>query len=743
MSLIERLPESRLFRWRSLRTKIIAWSFVPTALILIIVALVTFTAYQRVTEDLVIERNQQLTRLLADQIAAQIEQHANLLAEEAILIGFSEEEIPVSRSVLLSARDRLNVFDEGVLLLDASGRLIGAAPDRPDALGQDWSNRSYYREVFLTKRPYVSNVVPDGLQDAEVLVIAVPVRGLGGEFLGVLAGMLRLGARGINSFYGDPIALRIGEGGSAYLVDGKGRAIYHTTSELIGTDLSGDAAVRKVLSGQSGAVRTRDVRGHEIAASFAPVPGSSWGLIDAESWAVLNRAGQGYRTFLIVLLALGVAIPALVAAIGVRRITRPIEELIEAARRIAAGDYGHTIIPGTVDELEQLARQFNRMSLRLQESYATLEQRVADRTRELATLNAVAQTVGRSLDLQDMLASTLDKVLEVLEFEAGAVYLRDETTGVLSMVCERGLPERVRQVVARGIVSKRAALSTVPILIPDLLESGGEAGELAAEGYRAVASIPLIAKKRVEGVLSAACRSPRSFTPQDSDLLISIGHQIAVAIENARLYEQAQQAAAGEERQRLARELHDAVTQTLFSTTLIADVLPRIWEKDPEQGRQRLEELRQLTRGALAEMRTLLLELRPAALIDADLEGLIHQLAESVYGRARIPIEVTIDGKCALAPDFKVALYRLAQEALNNVAKHSNAHHATVSLVCEPQQVRLCVCDDGCGFDQSSVAAERLGLGIMRERAKAIGAALSIESATGQGTQVTVVWPGD
>jgi signal transduction histidine kinase len=196
--------------------------------------------------------------------------------------------------------------------------------------------------------------------------------------------------------------------------------------------------------------------------------------------------------------------------------------------------------------------------------------------------------------------------------------------------------------------------------------------------------------------------------------------------------------AAVAERTRLARDLHDAVSQTLFSAGLIAEVLPRIWEKNRDEGRRRLEEIRQLTRGALAEMRTLLFELRPAALADAELSYLLHQLAESITGRSRIPVEVFFEGECNLAPDAKVALYRITQEALNNVAKHAHANQARVNVSCKMDAVSLVISDNGQGFDVARVHAESLGLGIMRERARGIGAELQINSQIGSGSEITV-----
>ena len=210
--------------------------------------------------------------------------------------------------------------------------------------------------------------------------------------------------------------------------------------------------------------------------------------------------------------------------------------------------------------------------------------------------------------------------------------------------------------------------------------------------------------------------------------------------------------AASKERQRLARDLHDAVSQTLFSVSIIAEVLPRIYEKDARQGKAKLEELRQLTRGALAEMRMLLLELRPATLADTSLPDLLRQLSAAVIGRARIEIDVCLEATVEAPPHVAVALYRIAQEALNNVAKHSGAKRAEVQLLDWPEDddvtdgstsgrgLQLVVRDDGRGFDVQNAGAGRLGLVIMAERAESIAAWLEIESRRGHGTTVQVTW---
>jgi two-component system nitrate/nitrite sensor histidine kinase NarX len=253
-----------------------------------------------------------------------------------------------------------------------------------------------------------------------------------------------------------------------------------------------------------------------------------------------------------------------------------------------------------------------------------------------------------------------------------------------------------------------------------------------------------VIKGRVIGVLDVQSDRLNAFDDTDLAVLQSLAHQTGAAIESARLYEQAQEAAVMEERSRLARDLHDAVTQTLFSASLIAESVPASWELDQEEGKHLLGELRQLTRGALAEMRTLLLELRPSALVETPLGDLLHQLSEATMGRIGIPVTVVVSGDCTLPPNVHVALYRIVQEALNNVIKHARASQVDVELVCDigptGHAVKLQIRDDGKGFDPEVARPDHMGLGIMRERAESVGARLQIESTSGQGTQVTLVW---
>lgn len=374
--------------------------------------------------------------------------------------------------------------------------------------------------------------------------------------------------------------------------------------------------------------------------------------------------------------------------------------------------------------------------------------------------------------LRDILAklnsnSSLAEILEYIITQAGrllgtdtvALYRLQADKGLLSIKAARGLPEkyvsRMTIPVGQGVVGK-AVLERRPViaidmsgLIPDHFVQDPERYEhLAwlANNYNGVVAVPLIGKDEIYGGIVLYYPKRRELSEEEIELAMSFANQAVLAINNARLRAKVEENAVAAERSRLARDLHDAVTQTLFSASLIAEVLPKIWERNPGEVRRRLDELRQLTRGALAEMRTLLLELRPATLVELGLKDLLHQLTEGVMGRARIPITFKVEGQPVLPSEAKIAIYRIAQEALNNIAKHSGATQVTVSLTAvnnsdgQAEQTELHVIDNGHGFDKSIVPPDHLGLSIMRERAEAIGAQLQIESQIGKGTEVSVIW---
>ena len=721
-----------------LRAKIVAWFLIPAAAISIGVALLTFYAYQRVTEDLVLARNRDHSLLLANQLGAELAGHVQLLAALDGAAGIE----PAALEGRWYADARL--FDGGLLLLDLTGQIIAAAPPRPEIVG-----KHVPALVYEDSKVHYSNIISDLIPDSDVIALSWPISNPENRDQGTLMGLFHAerGATRTSTFYQNIWDLYIGRREVAYIADGNGRVVFHPDTFLIGDDFSAQEPVQRALRGETGTIRTLDREGQEVVAGFAPVPGTPWVLVTEESWADLIETSQPYTRFLLVLLAFGVLVPVAVATLGARRITEPLTRLTEAARRIAGGSFDQAIDVRTSDELEVLADQFNVMAAELQTSYTTLEQRVADRTRELATLNEISAVVSRSLELDQVLEAALTKTLDALDMEAGAAFRLGED-GTLVMMAHRGLSVPFARQVERLLLSESLAAQAVGERAPSTRAVGAyPEGALKAllqeEGLQMVVSVPIIAKDAALGVLNLATRTLRAITPEERALLAAIGQQAGVAVENARLYEQAEANAAEAERIRLARELHDAVSQTLFSASLIADVLPRLWARDPGEGERRLEDLRRLTRGAMAEMRTLLVELRPSTLAKADLTDLLRQLAEAMTGRAQIKVAMDIEPVPPLPEEVKVALYRIAQEALNNIVKHAQAQCVELALRTEAAMITLRICDDGRGFDPSDVPAGHFGLGNIHERAEGIGAEVIIDSALGCGTQIAVTWRQD
>ena len=232
-----------------------------------------------------------------------------------------------------------------------------------------------------------------------------------------------------------------------------------------------------------------------------------------------------------------------------------------------------------------------------------------------------------------------------------------------------------------------------------------------------------------------------TLAPATSNWRSTFANQLAVVIENIHLNEQSVQAAAADERSRIARELHDSVTQTLFTASVLAEATPRLWNKDQGIARQNMEKLSVLIRGALAEMRSLLFELRSNALADQSLGQLLTTLAEATRARSNMTVSISDEGEYSLTPEATMAFYRIAQEALNNVIKHAEATRVDIVLLRNAERVELRIRDDGRGFDPQAIPEGHLGIGIMRERAEKIGGDFRIQSTPGRGTEVSMIWP--
>ena len=396
--------------------------------------------------------------------------------------------------------------------------------------------------------------------------------------------------------------------------------------------------------------------------------------------------------------------------------------------------------------------------LELAQQREHLEEEVEERTTELThaveelqTLNQISRMTATIIDLPAALNLVCKTITRQLESGATAIKVLDankETMAVLAWHTNNSDAEIGGEDVSPWQASSPLArtLSQGETVVLDQEEARKRLANVDPKlkdlQITAIMVVPLRIRSDLIGLM-AITRSEQqtSFTDNDVAVAEAVAGYVAGAIENTRLVERMRETAVAEERNRLAQDLHDSVTQTMFSIAAIAETLPKVWERDPQIGREGLDSLRRMTQGALAEMRMLLIELRPAALLEKSLGELLRQLTAAVDARSEMMITTTIVGDRPLPDEVQVALYRIAQEALNNVTKHSTSTQAKLGLYCTPKQVTLQVSDNGRGFDlRQPQSGGRFGLAIMAERAEEIGADLQLESQPGQGTNMTVLW---
>lgn len=587
---------------------------------------------------------------------------------------------------------------------------------------------------------YVSPISFDPIDFSPLIFIGLPVKSSAGDRVLVLK-------VDVSDIWERIDLMTVGQSGIAYLVSRDGIIVAHPNRAYVGKPVPSE--LKQFLAGGEGPAQyTEPFRKELVLAAISPVGGQTgWSTViqqdKSEAYAAMSRT-----------VATSVGIWSLLSAVGivgilisVRNFARPIVSLTKTAQYIArTGELARTAMAQNPDEVGQLSQAFDGMIGKLEsaeqkllESQQGLENRVTVRTAQLTEANTLLKSeIEQRAQVEQALRESELKYRHVVQGTT-AIILEMDMEGRVTFFNQYGAEffgftesEIMGKSVVGTIVPPRdSAGRDLEAMIHDIVKN--------PELYRRNENENV--RKNGERVWIAWSNQPLIDEEGRPRGILCVGMDMterkkAEAILDAQTREQA----ATAERTRLARDLHDAVSQTLFSASLIADVLPRIWERNPEQGRDRLEEIRQLTRGALAEMRTLLFELRPAALVDVELPDLLKQLAESVTGRARVPVSTHFEGQCKIPPDAKIALYRIAQEALNNIAKHSGADSGMVMLKSEPGRVELRVRDNGAGFDRSKVTGRSLGLGIMEERARTIGASLDVHSEVGRGTEVTAIW---
>lgn len=382
------------------------------------------------------------------------------------------------------------------------------------------------------------------------------------------------------------------------------------------------------------------------------------------------------------------------------------------------------------------------------------------RNRELSIFSAIAQALNAEVDLRRALDTALAQTLELFDLQTGWVWLSDEVTGVSYVAAERHLPPALADHPAR--MNGRAYCYCI-----DEFEDGTLTAENVSimtcsrlkglrdgtDGLLSHASIAIYAQGKPVGILNVLSADWAALSKEDLKLLHTVGEMIGIAVERARLFSRSAQLGATEERNRLAREIHDTLAQGLTAITLkleSADALLDMTEADPDDDQNAVEKAKQYVRQALAltrfnleEARRSVMDLRAAPLEGSTLAQAIEGLARETAAKSDFELNIVLAGDVEMTLPLRVeaGLFRVAQEALTNIARHAEAGHVTVMLKIASKDVVLTIEDDGRGFDTEDVPGRCFGLIGINERIRLLGGAMALCSAPGEGTTIEVTVP--
>lgn len=371
------------------------------------------------------------------------------------------------------------------------------------------------------------------------------------------------------------------------------------------------------------------------------------------------------------------------------------------------------------------------------------------RNRELSILNTIAEALNREVDLSQALHTTLAHVADLCDLQTGWIWLMDEETGEAYLAAVQHLPPIVTQ--TPGLMDGTAYCYCL-----DVYQSGDmdDAANINVIGcsrlaklvrhqadLRYHACIPLYAHGKKMGLLNVASADWRELSPDDLRLLYTVGDLLSMAIERARLFEKSARFGATEERNRLAREIHDTLAQGLAGIALKLETVDALLETDPDRAKQIVQQALSLTRHNLDEARRSVLDLRAAPLEGRTLAEAVRFLADDLIVGANLKLNFVMGEMRPLPLRVETGLFRVAQEALNNIVKHAEASEVWIHLKTTPGQVQLVIGDDGKGFDPEQIPEGCYGIIGLNERVRLLGGTAEFCSGDGEGTEITVIVP--
>jgi signal transduction histidine kinase/HAMP domain-containing protein len=469
-----------------------------------------------------------------------------------------------------------------------------------------------------------------------------------------------------------------------------------------------------------------------------------------------DRAGNAITTQKdIMLKALILAIGILMIIAGsvawylAKQLSRPILTLSEGARQLSEGKLDHRVDVKTGDEIEELAKQFNTMASALQETHTTLEQRVEERTRaekqrseQLRAINKVSQRIISLMNLDDLLPFVVYLFRETFGYYCVSIYLINEVSGQLLLKAMSGPKQDSGMVLTKETSDKliwRVVDDGESLLINDV---SVEAEYLPSEDTpdtRSELAVPVRLSNDIMGVLDIKSSETDAFDDLDVFTASTLADFVAIVIENSRLYQDVQEIAKVEERNRLAREIHDILAQGFIGIILQLDLAEQSITTDRAEVAERINKAKILAKDSLNEARRSVSSLRPPVKERVLFSDTVQKEAEKSTEISGIPVTIDVKGtETELPVDVQEPLLRIFQEAVTNTRRHANATEIDVSLSFNTGDIILAIHDNGIGFNTRRKKQDTFGLIGMRERVRLMGGKLDIKSKPGQGTTITV-----
>lgn len=767
--------------------------------LLAIFAFIAITNARQTTQQLLSEHVLR-ARILAESLDSSLSHVAGTLTIMSSQINMGDPNANLGEWEAIFEQDFRPV--QGIYLFDTNNHLIATTAKAPTIV---WNDVLLARAMDSTSS---RNITIDGVP-RPYAVIAVPItRPESIHPEGTLAAVLDLSNPDIFISSG---SLDLEQDGTLQILDAQGQVLASTHPERTLTPNTIERITSQLFQDDKGLFEaclgcaTNELETGTIIA-FAPLSQAPWGVViwhdTQDLFAPVRRIE--FQTAVLGLLAILGAL--MLVMMTTRSVITPVQVLTDATQKIGEIQFDTSTLNSVEctltttlarkalrrrDEIGVLTNSFITMCTRLKQSMdeiqtwnRELDARVQDRTQQLSILNAVALTVNQSLDLEDILNRALDEVMQLTGIDVIAIFLQNPVRGQLELMAYRGLSEKAARLTYQvgmldGSCGGVMELGKT-IVVPDISSYRGRgATSLQREGISSLVHVPLMTKGWALGSMCIGTHENTQFSDDEQNLLNAIGNQIAIAVENARLYANVQRkervrgelfkkalAAQEDERKRIARELHDDVSQSL--TALLYDAEGGLELDELPTVRARLQSICDLTQHTLENIHKLMFDLRPSMLDQLGLIPALRWLAETRLEPKGIRVNVNADSNTSslngesdhqrLSADIETALYRVVQEAINNIARHAAARNVEIRLNMNNGHTIVSIIDDGIGFDLTELSIETIkeidnkdfispentrGLGLlgMQERIELLGGDLDIDSTPGAGTQIHIRVP--